>query len=223
MGLFGGCYVTDGPEAQERHPVEMADLGNGSGFHIAGKDVRIEGFDSEVLFEGRYKLVSGADEALMDGVGALQAFNLSDQTRVGGEALRQTLHLASEIPFSAPYVVICYLGADNEVTHLQAGINASGHTGVDDAVRSLGENQFGSSTGRVDFAYSGLYHIGDSTSGQRVELAVHCDDYSCFHTGAKIPSFRKFLYNSYAFCNVLEGLCIILVYCAYFRFRTNNF
>ena len=51
MGLFGGCYVADGPEAEERHPEMVADLSDSRRLHVAGKSVGIEGFDFEILFE----------------------------------------------------------------------------------------------------------------------------------------------------------------------------
>ena len=86
-----------------------------------------------------------------EGEGTLQ------QGFITGEVGGQPLHLSVLVAFATPYVVIYDAAADYDIHHLQAGIDASCHTGADEAVGAEAVDQFYGSGGSVHLADAALH------------------------------------------------------------------
>lgn len=173
MGLLGCCNVADGAETQEWNTEVVAYLGDGSGFHIAAQSVRIESLDLQILFQGRDELVSGTDKTFMDSGGAVELVDGFEQFRIRIESLWESLNLTAQVTLAAPDIVIGNLGSHNEIADFQDIVDSSGNSGVDDAVGVLAQDQLGRSPGGIDLAYSGHYHVVDSTFPESFVLTLH--------------------------------------------------
>ena len=160
----------------------MADLGDGSGLHVAGQRLG-EGLKDLLIFlQRRHEPVAGADEPAVHRMLRPQGQGRVQQGRIRVELLRQPLHLAGKIALAAPHVVVGRPGSQHHIAHRHFRRQTTGTAGIDDAVGVLREDQLRSRARRGRFPDAGLHHVRHAGPAQRFELFAHRDDQTDFHT-----------------------------------------
>ena len=97
-----------------------------------------------------------ADEAFEDAYIALNGNGFLQHFGIAGEVRGKSLHLTGVAPFATPDVVVAYGTSGHYIHHPKAGVNATCHTGADDAMRLEVQNEVGNPHGCIHLSDSAL-------------------------------------------------------------------
>ena len=155
--IFGSRSIADDAEADERHFIQIANLCNGTRFHIYCQSV------GEVLLYGiklasvGNKLIAATNQAAVYGSSSVERHGTVIQRFISAKESRKSLNLSVSVAFATPYIVIYNLCAGYHVHHLKTSIYSACHAGTNHTVGGKVTNQFYGSCSRVNLTYATLH------------------------------------------------------------------
>ena len=161
-------------ETEERNAVQIAGLRNGSGFHINSQSRRETVFDDIQFGTVRYEAVAGANQSAVNTTfqsGIVQRQGMLQQRDATFVHRGKSLHLTVFVTLAAPHVMVRQRFAHHHIRHLETGIDATRHTGTDNAIRSKTAYQLRGSHRRAYFADAALRKYQTVTAEHALRIA----------------------------------------------------
>ena len=135
--IFYPGSITDNTIAQEWNPAHIANLCNGTRFHVYRHSFRKTFFDlRQLLFIGN-KLIPATYQTTVNITLMSNRQCQFTQLLIRNKTSRQTLHLTIFISFPTPHVMINHILAHNNIHHLCQGIYPSRYPGIDNNIRCV--------------------------------------------------------------------------------------